>query len=300
MGNNIDVSIIIVNYNTSCLINPCIDSIFRLTSGISYEIIIVDNNTEDLSTTIAYADDPRIKIVQLPENVGFGRANNAGAEISCGKNLLLLNPDTILINNAVKILCDYLNQHPECGASGGNLYNENGAPIHSYKRVLPGIVDSLDILSNHLLSGMIWGKNSQNNHTGHPLKVGYITGADLMIPRKVYQEVNGFDPQFFLYYEETDLCCRIKDMGYDIISVPEAKIVHLVGKSHDDGNMPNEFVFKCEGFSRNLYYRKHLSSVARFITKLILYINYILRLAVFTLQKKRAQRALIKYRFKYL
>ncbi|MDE7402043.1 MAG: glycosyltransferase, partial [Muribaculaceae bacterium] len=118
-----DVSIIIVNYNTSKLVNDAIDSVIRHTAGIDYEIIVVDNATEDLSQTLKEYSNPKIRTIQLSENVGFGQANNAALEIASGRNILFLNPDTKILNNAVTILSDYLDNHPECGVCVGILYN---------------------------------------------------------------------------------------------------------------------------------------------------------------------------------
>lgn len=267
-----DVSIIIINYKTSHLVNDCIASIFDKVKGIEYEIIVVDNNTEDLNSAITSAGNPRVKLLQLPENVGFGRANNAGAEIASGRNLFLLNPDTLLINNAVKILSDYLDAHPGCGACGGNLYDEDMHPIHSFRMVLPGIFDSLDIASSRKLSRLVYGKSHQFNFENREKTVGYITGADLMIPAQLFRELDGFCDKIFLYYEETELCKRISDKGYKIVSVPSAKITHLVGQSHrEKGSRKLSVIpFEHEGNSRRIYYTAHCSWPVAAMSRLIL------------------------------
>ncbi len=226
-----DVSIIIINYNTSKLINGCIKSIFEKTNNIEYEIIVVDNATEELKTVIESADDSRVKLLQLPENIGFGRANNEGFKISKGHNILCLNPDTILLNNAVKILSDYLDAHPECGACGGNLFDEDLQPSLSFRRRLPGIAWEFNELTNHTLDKLCYGKSRLFNYTNKPLQVGLIQGADIMIPREIFKAVRGFSPDFFMFFEETDLCARIKSLGKSLWSVPEAQIQHLEGES---------------------------------------------------------------------
>lgn len=231
-----DVSIIIVNYNTSKLINDCIESIFRLVTDIDYEIIIVDNNTENLSDTIVFHDNSQIKILQLSENVGFGRANNAGSMLAAGRNLFFLNPDTILLNNAVKILSDYLDSNPICGACGGNLYDANLNPVHSFRVIFPSIMWELNELTRYKLEKIIYGESCQFNYSSQPKKVAYITGADIMIRKNLFNQLNGFSNDFFMYYEETDLCKRIAKKGYSIISIPTSKIQHLEGKSYSCEN----------------------------------------------------------------
>lgn len=294
-----DVSIIIVNYKTSHLVNDCIASLFDKVKGIDYEIIVVDNNTEDLNSAITSAGDPRVKLLQLPENVGFGRANNAGAGIASGRNLFLLNPDTLLINNAVKILSDYLDTHPGCGACGGNLYDEDMHPIHSFRMVLPGIFDSLDIATSRKLSRLVYGKSHEFNFGNKDMTVGYITGADLMMPARIFRELDGFSEKIFLYYEETELCKRIYDKGYKITSVPAAEIIHLVGLSHKKkgSRKLSKIPFEHEGNSRRIYYATHCSKPVAALSRLILKLYFGLQYAVSYLKPGDVNRPVKKTRF---
>lgn len=226
-----DVSIIIVNYNTSVLIKNLLETIEKKTEGISYEVIVVDNNpTEQFAIDLKdYLD----KIIYLPlkENVGFGRANNEGLKVAKGRNIFFLNPDTLLINNAIRILSDYLDNNENVGACGGNLYDKDINPMHSFVRILPSILWDIDSILSGLIFKVIFGRNVQHNYTTQPLKVGYVTGADMMVKRSVLDSVGAFDPDFFMYYEETELSYRIKNAGFDIVSIPNAKIIHLEGQS---------------------------------------------------------------------
>ena len=138
----IDVSIIIVNYSTEDLIIQCVESVFMKVQGVNYEIIVVDNaspnNTFNHLETL-YKGNDYVKCVRLKENVGFGRANNAGYKESNGRNIFCLNPDTVLINNAVKILSDYLDSHDNVGLCGGNLFHKDGKFCTSYNMTFPSI-----------------------------------------------------------------------------------------------------------------------------------------------------------------
>lgn len=230
--NHMDVSVIIVNYKTSQLLVPAIDSILDKTEDIVYEIIVVDNHSQDDSERVVHEHyGNRVTYLPLAENVGFGRANNEGLRIARGRNILFLNPDTILVNNAVRILSDYLDSHPDTGAVGGNLYTADMQPNVSFNRVRPSIFDETDQAMHRLLSRLRFGRNGLFNYTEHTIEVGFIVGADLMIPRQVLDSVGAFDPDFFMYYEETELCRRIAKAAYRIVSVPKAKIIHLEGKS---------------------------------------------------------------------
>jgi GT2 family glycosyltransferase len=226
-----EVSIIIVNYNTSVLIKNLLRTIEKKTEGISYEVIVVDNNpTEQFAVDIKdYLD--RIIYLPLKENVGFGRANNEGLKIANGRNIFFLNPDTLLVNNAIKILSDYLDENENVGVCGGNLYDKDMNPIHSFIRMLPSPIWDLNSLLGNLIFKSLYGKDIQFNYTGKPLSVGYVTGADMMVKRSVLDAVGNFDSDFFMYYEETELSYRITEAGYDIVSIPNAKIIHLEGQS---------------------------------------------------------------------
>ena len=270
-----DVSVIIVNYNTSRLIVDCVESILQQTQGVSYEVIIVDNNSEadfeeKISKRIPDNFSSLFHFLSLPENIGFGRANNEGLKIATGRNIFFLNPDTVLINNAIKILSDFLDFHPKAGACGGNLYNADMQPVHSFRRFLPGIFCEFNELLNNRPQRLLFGKNSSHNHTSHTLKVGFITGADLMVKRSVLSTTGGFSKDFFLYYEETDLCYRIKKKGWEIYSVPEAKILHLESKSFSATEAyESEFKTQMLEKSRNIYYRRNINNFTKEISNLI-------------------------------
>lgn len=224
----LDVSVIIVNYNTLKLTDECICSVMEKTSGVSYEIILVDNASTDGSREF-FSSDSRVRYIYNEENLGFGRANNKGLEIASGRNVLFLNPDTLLRNNAIKLLSDYLDCHPEAGACGGNLFLADGTPGMSFGRYLPSLYEELNLFFEGLPDKLLYGENFKFNHKGKPMNVGFISGADLMVRHNVLEAVGPFNPRFFLYYEETELCCRIHRSGKTVVSVPEAEIIHLDG-----------------------------------------------------------------------
>ena len=227
-----DVSIIIVNYKTLPLIMDCIHSIIKHSVGISYEIIVVDNNShDDFDKHIKSIYGNQVLCLPLSENIGFGRANNEGVKLARGRNIFFLNPDTLLLNNAVKVLSDYLDANPSVACCGGNLYNVEMKPMHSYSMLLPSLSWEINLLSGGRYEKLRWGKNAQFNHTLVPRKVGYICGADMMVKHEVLEKLGGFSNDFFLYYEDTELAYRIKLAGYEIVSIPFAKIQHLEGKS---------------------------------------------------------------------
>lgn len=254
MGQSIDVSIIIVSYNARDFLRECLYSLFEKTKSLPFEVIVVDNESSDGSVQMIQELFPQVNILNSGGNVGFGRANNIGIKEAKGRNIFLLNPDTILLNNAIKILSDFLDSHDEVAVCGGNLYNVDKEPTHSFLRYLPSVFGELDQLTGYKLSKWCYGKSFEFNHDNRPLHVGYITGADMMIKKIVLDEVGCFDPDFFMYFEETELTYRIRKAGYKIMSVPEACIVHLEGKSHSLKESRERMFLT----SRRLYYKKTL------------------------------------------
>ena len=228
----ITVSIIIVNYNTKDLLVDCIYSIYQKTKNLAFEILVVDNDSHDGSEAMIRNKFPEINFIQSGANIGFGRANNLGIQKAKGEYIFLLNSDTILINNAIAILSNYLDANSSVAICGANLYDANQRPTDSYCQLMPGISTDAQVLLGSVFSKFRYGINSIFNHSDQNLILnGYVTGADMMIRKKVLEEVGLFDPDFFMYYEETELTWRIKKQGYTVASVPRAKIIHLEGAS---------------------------------------------------------------------
>ena len=247
-----DVSVIIVNYNTKEFVCNCINSVFTNTSYVSFEIIVVDNGSTDGSIEL-FSNDNRVVFLPLVQNVGFGMANNAGFKISKGKYVFCLNPDTILLNNALKILYDFMVAHPNVGICGGNLYDADMQPAHSFRMVLPSFWWEVDYHLGYFFSKLFWGKSLEFNYSRKPKSVGYVTGADMMMRRDILDKTGGFSEHFFMYYEECELTYRIKNLGYKVFSVPEAKILHLEGKSFASSELTNKMKYQI--YSRWMYRR---------------------------------------------
>ena len=228
-----DVSIVIVNYNTCSMTKECIDSVFDRTREIIFEVILVDNASSDASFDI-FSKDKRITYIYNKENVGFGRANNIGIGLSKGRNVLFLNSDTLLFDNSIKKMSDCLDGNIFVGACGGNLFNKQGNPSHSFGRFYPSILSELNMLLYGFIGWILYGKNRDYNYTKKCLKVAHIIGADLMVKRQVLDIVGSFNPAFFMYREETELCYRINRAGFLLYSIPSVKIMHLEGGTVDN------------------------------------------------------------------
>ena len=251
-----DVSIIFVNYKSKDLTINVIKSVMEKTEGLEYEIFVVDNNSQDGSIEAVEKEFPNIKIIKNPINAGFGAANNLAIKQAKGKYILCLNTDIILINNAIKIMFDAMEkeENRNVAVCGGYLVDGSGNPVYSGGN-FPSITN------------IIWKMGLRNIFKKRYLKyctslradeitnneIDQIIGADIFFRKAVLDKVGAFDEDFFMYSEETELCKRIKDAGYRIIFVPEAKMIHLEGKSTPD-DLKKILTFKR---SEMLYFKKH-------------------------------------------
>lgn len=283
-----DVSIIIVNYNTLRLTEACIESIFSKTQGIDFEVILIDNASTD-GSRLRFSADRRIVYIYNHENLGFGRANNLGLKIAQGRNILFLNPDTLCLNNAVARLSAFLDSHPQVAAVGGNLYDKNMKPALSFRRQLPSVGWELNALLFHLPERIIYPNQRFFNHSTVPTKVGYITGADLMARREELLSVAGFAEDFFMYYEDTDLCYRLERGGKKLYALPNAHIQHLEGQSFTNTHINHRRIVLSEQ-GRHLYYQRNHSRRYHIIVNIIYMASLALHSLYYKLSKQNIRR----------
>lgn len=264
-----DVSVIIVNFNTLELTKQCIDSVFEKTKDLSFEIILVDNASTDGSYNILN-EDKRITFIPLNENVGFGNANNIGITRAAGKYLFFLNSDTYLLNNAIKEFYDFAERN-DCetiGAIGCLLQKSDGSYCHSYA---PFPSFSIEILKSLLLPwssilGTSWNYLDKPKFTGSSMPVDYVTGADLFVRKSVVEKLGAFDSDFFMYYEESEMQYRWAKAGLVNYVISNPKIAHLEGCSFMQKKTVMRNVGKELLVYRSLFlYMKKTSSSVKYI-----------------------------------
>lgn len=264
---NLDLSIVIVSFNTKQITKECIESINRSLwkSKIKYEIIVVDNNSHDGSQELLskMAKDKRNSLVyfQTKANLGFGVGNNYGVKRSRGKYTLLINSDTIVLNRAIeKLYYFYTKNEKTIHFLGGKLLNKDLTPQPSACRFfsLPVVFAVL------LLKADYWGlTRSSPNETK---KVDWVSGAYILTKKIYYQKLNGFDKSIFMYMEEVDLLYRAKKIGLNTYFYPKSQIIHLGSASSGGKTFPILQVYK--GFL--FFYKKHYSFLSLLILKIIL------------------------------
>ncbi len=230
-----NLSIIIVSYNVSSYLRQCLQSIYQSNKPGTFEIIVIDNYSHDNSCLMVKDEFADVKLIQNKQNAGFSKAVNIGLEVSRGKFICVLNPDTLIRDDTFTVLLDYLIKHPNVGCIGPKILNPEGdiqlASKRSFPRPLIAFYKLIG-LSHLFPKNRHFGKynltylNDNNIHS-----VDAISGSFMLFPRAVIKEVGMLDESFFMYGEDLDFCYRIKQAGHDIIYNPYTNIIHYKGES---------------------------------------------------------------------
>ena len=231
-----DVSIIIVNYKTKDLVASCVQSIISNSKGFSFEIIIVDNSVDstefDFLLKIKNSFPNLIKLLNPKKNLGFGKANNLGVSIATGDYYYFFNSDALLQNNAILILLDY-SKKLDSKIVSPNIYTGEGKPAHSFIRQKFGLLIPnffCDLI--HTISRILFHKRNDFNYSKMPKRIkGFSTGAALLVGKKAFQTIGGFDEDIFMYGEDLLFCQQAIKKKIRIFNIPFAKVIHLEGAS---------------------------------------------------------------------
>jgi O-antigen biosynthesis protein len=274
--NNIELSIIIVNYNVKEFLQNLLSSIQKSIKNIQTEIIVIDNASDDGSVESIREKFPLVNLIANKKNVGFGVANNQGLQIAKGKFLLLINPDTIVQEDTFDILIDFFNKTPDAGLAGCKIINSDGSLQLACRRSFPGPWTSFCKvigLSKVFPKSKIFARyNLTYLDENKTYEVDAVSGAFIMLRREVYEKIGGFDPQFFMYGEDLDLCYRIQKAGFKVYYVHSTQIIHYKGESTKRSSLDETRIFYN---AMHLFVSKHFSS--SFIVQFMLDIAIILR-----------------------
>lgn len=270
----LDVSIVIVSYNTLKLTTECIDSVVKNVKGVSYEIVVVDNNSPDNSGQELKKLEKKYKsltVIASKDNLGFAKGNNLGIKETSGRYLLFLNPDTVVFPNTIEAMVKFMDEHPEAGSATCELKLPSGGIDEASHRGFPTPWNSLCHFSGiekifpktKLFGGYVQGwKKFDQIH-----EIDALAGAFMIVPRKLGEEVGWWDEDFFFYGEDLSFCYEIKKRGYKIYYVPTVSIVHYGGvssgiKKSSQGittaNVKTKTMVQNERFrAMKLFYQKH-------------------------------------------
>lgn len=231
--NNLTLSILILNYNTKNLLSQCLNSIESNVKNVQYEIIVVDNNSSDGSVKYIKQHFSAITIIANTQNVGFTKANNQAAIIAKGKYLLILNSDTIVHTGSLTALITYLDENKNTGIVGPKLLNPDKS-LQLSCGIHPNLLTEFlnrTFLSRIFPNNKFMGVYKYGGWDYTTKSVDWVTGACLLIRKNIFQKINGFDENIFMFYEDVDLCFRLKKLGHDIIFFPDAQVTHIHGGS---------------------------------------------------------------------
>lgn len=256
-----DLSIIIISFDTKELLRECLTSVLNQTKGVEFEVIVVDNGSSDTSVEMVKKEFPQIKLIKNKENLGFAKANNQALRQSHGEYVLLLNSDTKIVNNALVKLVNFAESKKDLGIAGPRLLNLNDTPQPSAAPFY-----TLPVTAISLFSGDKFLRQSPSKST----PVDWVSGACFLIKREVIEKIGLLDERFFMYAEEMEFCYRAKKAGYQVYFYPQAEVIHLIqGGSSASWQGKQKAIW---GIYRGLihFYRKHFAPWKLFVLKFLL------------------------------
>jgi GT2 family glycosyltransferase len=229
-----DVSVVLVSFNTCDLLRECLLTLHQEVGGVKFETIVVDNASRDGSADMVATEFPAVRLIRSKVNLGFAAANNRAFDIASGRYIVLLNTDAFLRPGALRLSVEHMDDNPQVGLAGGRLVGRNGSWQPS-ARMFPSPLNSLLVMSGladkfpkSRLLGRVdrsWADPLQ------PAPVDWVPGAYCVIRRSVLDRIGFFDERFFLYYEEVDLCRRVKAAQSEVWYWPDIVVEHLGGES---------------------------------------------------------------------
>jgi GT2 family glycosyltransferase len=231
---SVDLSIIIVNWNSREYTKKCLASIYAYMEGISYEVVVIDAGSFDGCGEMLQENFPRVRFIQSNQNLGFARANNVAFKASRGRDVLFLNPDTEIVSPAIKTMQACLHALPQAGAVGCKLLNADGTVQTSCILSLPTILNQLldsEFLRACWPKSSLWGASALFGNQRDPQEVEAISGACVMLKREAFEKAGLFSEDYFMYAEDVDLGCKVSQAGFRNYFVPDVTVVHFGGGS---------------------------------------------------------------------
>lgn len=273
----VDVSIIIVNWNTKKLLYNCISSIYEHTGSVDCEIIVVDNASEDGSAEMIKTNYPGVILIENCENKGFAAGNNLGISIATGRYILLLNSDTLILNKAIEKAVSFADSNSTAAVIGCRVLNPDKTLQHTCF-MFPSIVNLVfattylyKIFPRNRLLGrerMTWWSRDDVR------EVDVVSGCFMLVRQKAIEQVGVMDERFFMYGEETDWCFRFKQADWRIFLTPNAEIIHLGGASSKQAKL--DMTLQLRG-SILLFFEKHRSKLSYRLACLLMSLFFFLR-----------------------
>lgn len=269
------LSIVIVNYSSASFLRDCLSSIYSSDIKSAFEIIVYDNGDPEPEFDSIINDFPAVTFIFERRHVSYAAANNAGARESRGEYIFFLNPDTMAKPPSIYGLLEFIQNNSDCGAVGPRLANRDGVIEISYA-LDPGIISEAYM---KILKSLPAGLKNRIFGIDKTRKADVVVGAALMVRRDAFTSVEGFDEGYPLYFEESDLCLRIRQAGWKVYYYPKVEILHFLGSAggvkkettREKGLTSSQIKYR---IGQLRYYRKHRGMIQNLLLKIYLYIKY--------------------------
>lgn len=274
-----DLSVVIVSWNVRDLLDRCLQSINAGRGELSLEVVVVDSGSSDGTPDMVDRQYPWVRLIARDDNVGFPKGNNIGIDISKGRTILLLNPDTEVIGDALSVMVSYMDSQQDVGILGAQLLNPDGS-VQPSRRRFPTLATAV-FESTWLqpLTPNLWLEHyyALDLNDSAIAEVDWLTGACLMTRPEVLAEVGPLDEEYFMYSEELDWCRRIKQAGWKVVYLPTAAIKHYVGKSSEQAVTERHINFQR---AKLRYFRKYHGRSEANLLRVILLSNYLFQMVL--------------------
>jgi len=278
-----DVSIIIVNYNSFKLLENCLSSLYSQTKDINITVIVIDNNSTDGNIEDIISRFKNIILIKNSSNKGFGAANNQGLKVAAGKYVLFLNNDTIILENTIKKVSEFAESINDPVIVGCKLLNRDKTLQHS----VYDFPTLLNVFTSNFFLYLLFPRSRyfnkyhlMNRKISKITEVDVVTGAFLFASKEKIEELGGFDERFFFYNEETDLCYRFKNSGGKIFYFPDSSVIHLKGGT---ANKNFSIRYRSEFIATIKFYQKHFRGIKLILALIFHYFGMLIRIPVFFL-----------------
>lgn len=271
----VDVSIIIVSWNVADLLRDCLHSVYGAPwAGRTFEVIVVDSASADDTVAMLGREFPQVISVPQAENLGYTRCNNLGLALAKGRHLLLLNPDTLVLGDALAQLSAYLDAHPSVGLVGPHTLNDDRTTQSTRRRLPSRALAFLESTWLEPLAPKAWlsAYRVEERPDRDTFEVDWMQGSCLMARREVYERIGGLDEGYVMFYEEMDWCRRAKLNGWGVVYVGTAQIVHLGGKSTNQASARKHIYYN---ESKLRYFRKAYGAGFAHALRLTLLMGYV-------------------------
>jgi GT2 family glycosyltransferase len=258
------ISVVIVARNGREYLRKCLKSLFENKDLL--EVIVVDNNSEEDIVSLVTEEFPKVTLIKNNRNLGFGAANNLGVGQAKSEIIFFCNPDTIVGKECLQNAKEYFNDHSEVGIIGAKLFVDESRQ-ELQKEAMGRFPRILDLMFRRMNIAQ-WGVNA-------PLEVDWVSGAAMFIRRDLFDQLGGFDENFFMYWEDVDLCLRARKLGYKTTYLPTAEVIHFGGKSINSNRTRKQLYYA----SQNYFFKKHYNLVYQkimsFFRSLYIIVNYL-------------------------